>query len=94
MIGVARYPGPGRIVSRPIESMYSWARSGELGPSLCGLAIYIRIARQCETETGRLDTVVGEDIRELGDLIRNKSCIGGLGGSDCAPTEGRFVGSS
>ena len=35
-IVVARYLGPGRIVARPNESMYSWARSGEPGPSLCG----------------------------------------------------------
>ena len=49
VIGVARYPGPDRIVSRPVESMYSSARSGEPGPSLCGLPYYIRIARQCET---------------------------------------------
>ena len=36
VIVVARYPDSGRIAVRPDESMYSWARSGEPGPSLCG----------------------------------------------------------
>ena len=35
-IGVARYPSSDRIVARPNKSMYSWARSGKPGPSLCG----------------------------------------------------------
>ena len=36
VIMVARYPDSGRIATRPDESMYSWARSGEPGSSLCG----------------------------------------------------------
>ena len=35
VIVVDRYLGPGRNVSRPDESMYSWARSSALVLSLC-----------------------------------------------------------
>ena len=35
VIVVDRYLGPGRIVARPDESMYSWARSGGLVLSFC-----------------------------------------------------------
>ena len=36
VIVIDRYLGPGRLVARLDESMYSWAQSGEPGPSLCG----------------------------------------------------------
>ena len=35
--------------------------------------------------------MVGEGIREPGDLILNRSCIGGLGENNCSPGEGRAV---
>ena len=90
-IAVGPYPGRGRCIARPAESMYCVARSGGPVLPLCGSTYYIRIARPCELETDRSDTVVSGDIRGPSALILNTSCIGGLGESDCPLGEERFA---